>query len=73
MSLGRVSRSGLLPYPRYMSLSLVPEWIRVRVGKRLKMILTWFLRFGGILPRLMNYAETSTSFAVALIHLDLVE
>ena len=29
VSLGRVSRSGLLPYPRYMSSSLGPEWIEV--------------------------------------------
>ena len=33
MSLGRVSRSGLLPYPRYMSSSLALEWFRVRVEK----------------------------------------
>ena len=73
MSLRMVSRSGLLPYPRYMSSSLAPEWIRVRVGRRLKMIPTRFLCFGGILPRLMNCAGTSTSFAVALIHSDLVK
>ena len=33
VSLGRASRSGLRPYPRYMSLSLAPEWIEVRVKK----------------------------------------
>ena len=33
VSLGRVSRSGSLPYPRYMSSSLAPEWIGVRVEK----------------------------------------
>ena len=33
VSLGRVSRSGLRPYPRYMSSSLAPKWIEVRVKK----------------------------------------
>ena len=33
VSLGRVSRSGLIPYARYMSSSLAPEWIEVRVKK----------------------------------------
>ena len=33
VSLGRVSRSGLRPYPRYVSSSLAPEWIEVRVKK----------------------------------------
>jgi hypothetical protein len=33
VSLGRVCRSGLRPYPRYISPSLAPEWIGVRVKK----------------------------------------
>ena len=33
VSLGGVSRSGLRPYPRYMSSSLAPEWIEIRVEK----------------------------------------
>ena len=37
VSLGGVSRSGLGPYPRYMSSSLAPECIEVRVEKRLKL------------------------------------
>jgi hypothetical protein len=36
MFLGRTSRSGLLPYPRYMPSSLAPEWFRVRVEKRVE-------------------------------------
>ena len=35
VTLGRASWSGLLPYPRYMSSSLAPEWIEVRVRKEL--------------------------------------
>ena len=33
VSLGRASRLGPLPYPRYMSSSLAPEWIEDRVKK----------------------------------------
>ena len=58
VSLGRVSRSGPLPYPRYMSSSLAPEWIGVRVEKGLKMIPTRILCFRGILPRSVNHART---------------
>ena len=38
VSLGRVLRSGLLPYPRYMSSSLSPEWFWVRVELKLKVV-----------------------------------
>ena len=38
-TLGRTYRSGLLPYPRSMSSSLAPEWIEVRVKRRLKLTL----------------------------------
>ena len=34
VSLGRVYRSCLGPYPKYISPSLAPEWIGVRVKKR---------------------------------------
>ena len=33
VSSGRVSRTGLRPYPRYMSSSLAPKWIEARVKK----------------------------------------
>ena len=42
-TLGRTYRSGLLPYPRSMSSSLAPEWIEVRVKRRLKLTLLWLL------------------------------
>ena len=42
-TLGRTYRLGLLPYPRSMSSSLAPEWIEVRVKRRLKLTLLWLL------------------------------
>ena len=38
--LGRTCRSGLWPYPRYISPSLAPEWIGVRVRKGSMQILS---------------------------------
>ena len=73
VSLGRASRPGLLPYPRCMSSSLAPEWIEVPGEKRLKMVPTQFLSFGGILLELANHVGTSTLFSVALIHSEFVK
>ena len=73
MSLGGVSRSGLLPYPRYMSSSLALEWFRIRVEMELKMVPTQFSCLGSILLGLANHAKISTSFSVALSHSEVVE
>jgi len=73
VSLGRVSRSGLLPYPRYMSSSLAPEWFWVRVGMELKVVPPQLSCFGSTLLGLVNHAKTLTSFSVALSHSEVVE
>ena len=73
VSLGRVLRSGLLPYPRYMSSSLAPEWFWVRVEMELKMVPTQCSCFGSILLGLVNHAKILTSFPVALSHSKVVE
>ena len=43
VSLIRYFGSGLLPYPRYISSSLAPEWIEVRVRKELMIFSDSFL------------------------------
>ena len=73
MSLGRVSRSGLWPYPRYMSSSLASEWFRVRVEKGVEVDPDSVTCCGSIFHWLMSYATTLTSFAVTLIHSKVVE
>ena len=58
-TLGRRYRSGLLPYPRSMSSSLAPEWIEVRVKRRLKLTLLLALAF---ISKWMPVVGTSASF-----------
>ena len=60
VSLGGVLRSGLLPYPRYMSSSLAPKWFWVRVEMELKMVPTQFQYCGSILPWSVKHKAVSS-------------
>ena len=62
MSLGRVSRSGLWPYPRSISSSLAPEWIEVRVKRRVKLTLPLLLLWLAFISKWRLVVGTSASF-----------
>ena len=85
VSLGRVLRSGILPYPRYMSSSLAPEWFWVRVEMELKMVstismprkhFTWsgepFHNFDFIFSRLEPFRSCRVNFVDKLRVFDMV-